>query len=85
MTIGRSVWCAPDGSHAVIQFEYTDGSYLGECMVRLEQMSYCDDPEYFRAVFAPGRRFFDVFEPKQKKPRLTAKDLVMLRQMGIRL
>jgi hypothetical protein len=83
--IGRSVWCAPDGSHAVIQFDYPDGSYLGECTVRIEQMSYSDDPEYFRAVFAPGRRFFDVFEPRPKKPRLTAEDLVILRRMGVRL
>jgi len=83
--IGRSVWCAPDGSHAVIQFDYPDGSYLGEYTVRLGQMSYSDDPEYFRAVFAPGRRFFDVFEPMPKKPRLTAEDLVMLRGMRIGL
>jgi hypothetical protein len=83
--IGRSVWSAPDGSHAVIQFDYPDGSYLGDYTVRLEQMSYSDDPEYFRQVFAPGRRFFDVFKPTPKKPLLTAEDLVMLRQMGIRL
>jgi hypothetical protein len=80
---GRALWCAPDGSYAVITFDAPDGSYLGEYTVRLEQMSYSDDPEYFRAVFAPGRRFFDVFEPTPRKPRLTARDLVWLREMRV--
>jgi hypothetical protein len=83
--IGRALWCAPDGSHAVITFVAPDGSYLGEYTVRLEQMSYKDDPEYFRAVFAPGRLFFDVFEPAPKKPQLTARDLVWLREMRVGL
>jgi hypothetical protein len=81
--IGRALWCAPDGSHAVIQFDYPDGSYLGLYTVMLEQMSYSDDPEYFRAVFAPGRLFFNIFEPTPKKPRLTARDLVWLREMRV--
>lgn len=86
--IGRALWCAPDGSHAVITFDAADGSYLGEYTVMLEQMSYSDDPEYFREVFAPGRRFIDVFGPDtsaRKKPFLTAKDIVLLREMKVAL
>jgi hypothetical protein len=86
--IGRALWCAPDGSHAVITFDAADGSCLGEYTVRLEQMSYSDDPEYFREVFAPGRLFFNVFEPDttaRKKLFLTAKDIVLLRAMKVAL
>jgi hypothetical protein len=74
---GRALWCAPDGSYAVITFEAADGSYLGERTVRLEQTNFSDDPEYFQEVFAPGRLFFNVFEPTPKKPRLIAEDLVV--------
>jgi len=83
--IGRALWCSPDGSHAVITFDALDGSCLGEYTVRLEQMSFRDEPEYFREVFAPGRLFFNVFEPTPKKPRLTARDLVWLREMRVGL
>jgi hypothetical protein len=48
-------------------------------------MSFRDEPEYFREVFAPGRLFFNVFEPTPKKPRLTARDLVWLREMRVGL
>jgi hypothetical protein len=74
---GRALWCAPDGSYAVITFEAADGSCLGEYVARLEQMSYSDDSEYFREVFTPGRLFINVFEPTPKKPRLIAEDLVV--------
>ena len=69
---GRSCFCAEDGSHAVIAFRDANGEFYGTYMVKLEQMSYRDDPEYFRSVFAVGRRFFDVFPPEAvRKSHLT--------------